>query len=592
MDSNNKKIQLSIDILLAIFMICILPVLMHLYLYQANLSAYDWFSNQDEQASDFFLHIKMIAILVIGIIMLFILCCTLLKNKSIIKLNKSHYFLFGYLFFSLLSAILSINKGFSFKGSYEQFQPITVLLAYGIINIFMYLFLVDNQKLKILFTGWSVSICLLSIIGFFQFIGIDPLNTSVFKRLTTPRQYWETIDNMQLVTEQNRTYLTLFNPNYVGLFASLALPIFIVLMCMEKQKKRKMLYGIVNIGLLVCTIGSRSKNTVFALILPLIFIILILRKMWIEHLKLSILGVVSTIILILLFNTIGGNIFSNSIKNSFYVEDPKIILQDIQLTDTGVIFQFPNSKCQIDYSLSIDNNFSFSILDENHNVLETTYNEENNSLLITDPNYYNISIMPIFLEENYGFAVNFQGKQWIFSKDNTGKYLYYNDANKWTTFNKAESADIFKERLFTGRGYVWNRTLPLLKQHIFIGSGSDTFVLEYPQEDYVSNYNQGYENVIVTKPHNLYLQIGVETGIISLLCFLIFYFIYFIQSIRLYWKCKFEHMLESYGFAIFVGTIGFMISSLVNDSTVCVSPLFWGILGIGIGINRKLRNDM
>lgn len=592
MDTIEKNNIGKLELILSITAISILPFMMYLHLYDPKLEKYDWFSNQSTIMSDFFLHIKMCFIIVLGILMLGVIFFNKTKKKISLTLPTIYWFLGGYLLFAILSAIFSVNKEFSFKGSYEQFQPIGVLITYGIVNIFTYYFINNVDSIKKVVNIWGISILILSALGFLQFIGKDPLNSSFIKKIITPRQYWADISEISLVTESNRTYLTFFNPNYVGLFASFTIPIFLVLFLGEKKWKKRLMYAFVLIGLTVCTIGSRSKNTVIALIIPIILAIIILRDIWKNNFKVIIIGIVVSIFIILGLNAMGGNLFGKSIIQAFKVQDPGVVLENITMSKKGVTIQFKDSQCTIDYTLNSDNTFLFQITNENGEQVENHYDISTNSLIIDDEKYYNISIMPVSMEDTYGFAINYNGKYWIFKKDSQNNYEYYNSVHKWTTLQTAKSVDIFPNTLFTGRGYVWNRTIPLLKETLLLGTGPDTFVITYPQDDYVSNYNQGYENTVVTKPHSLYLQIGVETGVLSLACFLAFYFYYFIQSVKLYWKCQFEGTVEVYGFAIFMGTIGFMISSIVNDSTVCVSPIFWTILGIGIGINSRLKTKM
>ena len=103
-------------------------------------------------------------------------------------------------------------------------------------------------------------------------------------------------------------------------------------------------------------------------------------------------------------------------------------------------------------------------------------------------------------------------------------------------------------------------------------------------------YNSGYTGQTITKPHNLYLQIGVQTGILSLIAFLAFYLIYFVSSFLLYTKCRLDSYSSKIGLGIFVGSFGYMISGIINDSMITVAPVFWALMGIGISINMQLKN--
>ena len=96
---------------------------------------------------------------------------------------------------------------------------------------------------------------------------------------------------------------------------------------------------------------------------------------------------------------------------------------------------------------------------------------------------------------------------------------------------------------------------------------------------------------MISKPHCWFLQVGVQTGVLSLLALLVFYGMYFVQSIRLYSKKISDSYLSQVGVAILVGTIGYMIAGLTNDSSITVAPVFWGVIGLGITVNIMVKNQ-
>lgn len=159
------------------------------------------------------------------------------------------------------------------------------------------------------------------------------------------------------------------------------------------------------------------------------------------------------------------------------------------------------------------------------------------------------------------------------------------------TAEYVESLDEYG-RAFSGRGFIWSRTIPLLKDNIILGSGPDTFLLNFPNDDYVAMYNSGYETEHMTKPHNMYLQIAVQTGILSLICFLTFYFWFFVSSIRLYAKAGKDKPLAMIGTGILCGTLGYMVVGIINDSMVVIAPLYWTLIATGLAINTILRHDL
>ena len=89
-----------------------------------------------------------------------------------------------------------------------------------------------------------------------------------------------------------------------------------------------------------------------------------------------------------------------------------------------------------------------------------------------------------------------------------------------------------------------------------------------------------------------YQGFSIQSGVLSLICFVVFYVWYLISSIRIYYKIAFDNTTVVLGFSIMLGTLGYMVMGLTNDSTVTVAPLYWLMIGIGVGINTKLKKTM
>jgi len=190
---------------------------------------------------------------------------------------------------------------------------------------------------------------------------------------------------------------------------------------------------------------------------------------------------------------------------------------------------------------------------------------------------------------NY-LVISTDDQDWIHIITNDGLY-YVNVFGKRTEIKKIEAIGFKKNQRFgSGRGYIWARTIPMMKDTILIGRGADTFCIYFPQNDYAGKYNAGFElNNIIDKPHNMYMLMSVGTGGISLAAFLSLLAVYFAQSFSIYRNGKFDSFIESVGLGIFLGILGFAVSGLVNDSTVSVMPLFYGLLGTGIAINIRVK---
>ncbi|MDD3148747.1 MAG: O-antigen ligase family protein, partial [Candidatus Riflebacteria bacterium] len=142
--------------------------------------------------------------------------------------------------------------------------------------------------------------------------------------------------------------------------------------------------------------------------------------------------------------------------------------------------------------------------------------------------------------------------------------------------------------LASNRGYIWSRTLPLLKKAIFVGYGPDTFAAHFPNHDYLGKLRVWGSGIftMIEKPHNLFLQVGINSGLISLLAILVLFAVYLYESICLYWRCCFCRASEIVGLGLMAAVVAYLVAAMFNDSIVGIAPVFWGVLGMGIAANR------
>jgi len=150
-----------------------------------------------------------------------------------------------------------------------------------------------------------------------------------------------------------------------------------------------------------------------------------------------------------------------------------------------------------------------------------------------------------------------------------------------------------RETLFSSRGYIWSRTVPLLKDTLWLGHGPDTFFFYFPQSDRIGKYLYlDSAEAVVDKPHNLYLQTWMNTGLLSLLALLALFGYYIITSLRLYCFTPQDNIYSSVGMACLTAITAYLICGLVYDSCICVAPVFWCLLGLGAACNHWLEQSM
>ena len=200
----------------------------------------------------------------------------------------------------------------------------------------------------------------------------------------------------------------------------------------------------------------------------------------------------------------------------------------------------------------------------------------------------------IFEDQN-AFTITAYGKSFhMFATDNGLKVLANGSVLETPIMPERVVAFDDYGKLFSNRLFIWSRSIPLLKDYFFIGSGPDHYPIVYPQNDIAGKLNYMGLYTIVDKPHNMYIQMGINTGVISLLAIIAVAGIYLIQSLNLLIK-KIEHTYLHYmGIGVFSGVFAlFLAAGMFNDQRTSLAPLFYVLLGLGFAINELIqRNQM
>lgn len=579
--------------------IIIVPLLVYEYVFTPSIANEAWFPDANI-ASDYFLFYKSILVISIG----FLSLVTLLykqfasKHKPFMYIQHWQIPLAFYAIFVFVSSLASSYKNVSWNGTYEQFETCLVLLSYCILAYYSYYAVKTEHDVQSIIRILLIGITIMCFIGLLQLIGADPLSSQLGKYLISADKSKEALDAMSFNFEKNRVSLTLMNPNYVGVYASMLFPITMGLAILLKDTSKKIVSGILTVLLAVAVFGSQSKTGLIILIGTTILVIIALYKKIFTNKKIVLIAGLAFVVLIAGFFTVNAmqdNAYLNSIKNALSQKEQEHILESIETKEDHVEIKYNGNTVLLRCELDAESKIDFSVTDIEGNNIKAKYDDTTMTFTLADESFNSLSVTPIFLSQDgiFGCEVKIDNSTWYFkSKTETEGYAYMNKYGRFDQIVTAESS-LFKgkEMLFSGRGYLWSRTIPLLKDNILIGQGPSTFVYAFPQNDYVGKYNNNFDSQVVTKPHNLYLQMAVETGVISAIAFIVLCLMYIVQCIMTYHKSALDSLVEQSGVLICISVIAYMVSGIINDSNVGVAPIFWVLLGVGFACNQIIKNE-
>ena len=603
-------------------------IITRMHSYQRDMSQFYW-SGGNSELTDFFSYFKMIAIIVCAVLALVLILYRLFTQSFAIKRCFAYIPMAIYSVFVIISYLCSDYKDFALLGYNDRFEGTLSLLAYMVMLFFIINSINSERNVKWVVYPIAVSSAILGVLGVSQALDHDFFRTVIGQKLITPNFMTESGSTVHELIEQaaaqgekflnftfvnKEIYQTVYNINYVSFYLTLLLPLFGMLfihsMMKGKEEKiwKKVIWGAL-FGLLVYNlIGSASSGGFLGMAIVVLVAIIILNKRILKWWKpLAILIVLTVLMggvtydrwLPELTGAISGVTGSN-VSDTTESESETAVKHNLEYIDTdgnNIIMGIDGST--FTFTTYPDNPIAIKIVDQDDKSIDLVPTDVSPVYGFDDERLGNCFLQPAQDEQgnNYFlFTSDGQKQNWPFRITNDGVF-YLNGLGALVDLDKIPAIGWENNGSWgNGRGYIFSRTLPMMKDTMLIGNGADTYCIYFPQKDYVGKYNSvsftENMNIIVDKPHNMYMGAWTGTGGLSVISLLAMWGIYIVQSAGIYFKRKFESFNEFIGCGIFLGICGFLAAALVDDSTVSVMPMFYGLLGTGIAINMILKRDM
>jgi O-antigen ligase len=541
---------------------------------------------------DFFSYYKSVIFSVMAYISFIVLVLLRLTNQFKFKMTKYYIPLLLYGFGVLVSFIISDYPVVARRGFIEQFQGVWVMIGYALVIASIYNYVEEEKQVRFLTYGFIFSAVFIGIIGMGQYLGADLYKTTFGKELILPARLEHLAPELSFTFAKNTIYATLYNTNFVGSFSALILPFALSLFLYAKELKYKILTGLFSALMVLTWIGSNSRAGYVGFTVAALFMIILYRKKIIHHIMA--VGIILVVFAVVIFglNSVSDgrvqrqfsrlNIF-NEIERLENIQENSLRWEDIKLDESSITIDTNRQ----DLRAELEGN-QFKFYDGDNQPLEIDIADGKNVTFVDDryKNFkadlnHNSSIINITA---YGkkLMVFYGGEEFMIA--GIGNVL------KSTQYPpRLEFMDGY-ERFGSSRGYIWSRSIPMLKENLIAGTGPDTYPMAFPQYDYVGKLNSFTSHrMIVDKPHNMYIQIGVNTGLLSLLSLLAVFVMYTIDSFKVYFKRDINTFMEYIGIGAFTGVMGYLAAGMFNDQIISVAPLFYVMVGLGLAVNRILR---
>lgn len=554
------------DLLIPILLVfCALPFVIRLAEYSCGYGQYPWYDEEDT-ILDLYGYWRSIFFEVLTLFTTVVLVFRLLLYPE--KRKECRIFLPLVLYggAAVCATVFSVNSKASLWGNFYQFQGIFVLLGYLIFAFYTYQILQEERDYRVLWYGLAAASAVLFAVGFLQVFKLDLLDVSWVQRLIMSREQFDFYGGtMETAFSGNNVFLTLYNPNYAGVFLTMIDSVFFVLCLSEAELKKRLWYCLGLAAGLVLLWFTYSRSVFVALLAALT------AFLWMEKTRGRL---ILKFLLPGLAAVIAGGLFLDYWNDFHFLsrmidEKKETQLEAIETTADGVSLHYGGEV----YMISI---------------------EEGKPLVRQEGKAAEIHPFdPIMIEvwEEEGrewLSVEVEGYPFYFGRQENG-YFYLTENGKAEQMVNIPHLDFGGlEYLGSGRLYIWSRVLPMLPQYLLTGSGPDTFAEVFPQNDYAGKavYAETTRR-IMEKPHNDYLLQWVQNGLVGMIGMVLFYIFYLKKCFAAYGGAKRECFSQRLGYGCFLGCVCYMAGSFFNDSTLYTTPLFWVFVGISLAAGQE-----
>lgn len=582
------------------FLLVVVPLIVHLKVIPLTGASFDFWTGQKENL-DFFSYYKMVWIIISALLAVAAMAIfVVIYGSDQIKVSFYYIPMAVYAFFVILSTEFSKYGDISLKGFTDRYEGMYVLLAYMAL-LFVTINLVNKElHIKILLGALFTGAIVISVIGVFQYVGYDFFKSTIGMSLILPQAYESMADKLQFQFGKNVIYSTLYHLDYVGSYMAMLFPLAFTLCILIKKKWIKVLFALLALLIAVNWLGSTSRAGMLGGFIAIVILMILINKVVIKNWKYFLSGFIILGVLIFGLNYISngylGSRIGSLINNAAQIVQSKensdskanMLLQGLDISGKQATLVTSTETLV----LSMNHN-QVVFKDKDQKPISVNYDKKTGKMNLLDDRYkdYELTVGKVdemnVLQLQKG-PLNF--KFWL----DKGRIMLLNNRNQIVNIEPVEKWGFEgKELLGSSRGYIWSRSIPLLKHTLAVGYGPDTFAIYFPQNDFMGKayaYN-GDMWQLVDKPHNFYLQVGLNTGIISLIALLSLFIVYFVRSVRLYIKNDYSNFISQAGVGIFVSICGYLGAAFFNDSVVSVAPVFWVLLGMGISINYILEKE-
>ncbi|MGL4789836.1 MAG: hypothetical protein ACRCW1_00385, partial [Anaerotignaceae bacterium] len=434
-----------------------------------HLTSFFW-NVLDEYAVNLDSYLRMEAFVLISVVSLVVLVFGILTSDLKMVKHKVYIPMGVFVVFVLLSYMFSEYKAVAAQGFSKQFESTFVLVGYMIITLYAMNVVNKEWDVKLIVNTFAVACFLAGIWGISEKLGnvIQNLPSWIY----TPVALKDMVEMGDIKSNIGNIWF-FGNQNFLSFFLVIPVSIFSMVAIGAEDIKKKLIFSAL-VGLMFFNLfAAESSSGYLSIFCAVVFGMVVFGGKNLAKWGKSI-GILLVCVIIAAIPNIG------SIKKEFNIGSTVAFAAEGEGQVESEIIN--RSFIKIDYIKTVDKTIEFLFqdgmnifIDADETGVTRVYDKDGNDLPFQNQH------VGVRSEFNQDFEVMYI---YVQVARYTWRFAYYNDMVYYASPSGMgilldDSVETFgfegNESFGTNRGYIWSRTIPILKETILIGKGAGTY---------------------------------------------------------------------------------------------------------------------
>ncbi|MCQ2505809.1 MAG: O-antigen ligase family protein [Lachnospiraceae bacterium] len=526
-------------------------------------------------------------------------------NYKKLKFRKIYIPVIVYTIMVSLSAVFSDYKDVVTQG-YRLHMTIFMLLGLFVSFWYCACFLRDKTDVKFITCFAIILIVLENALGWFERKYGEIALFPFMKRIILGKKLYNSGFNYTYTLLGGE--MSFDNIDYAGHFLSFAIP-FLIAYAFFTDKLWKSIISLVlavSSGAFVFIGGTTTGIFVCVCMVPIVVILganKFVKKYYLT-IPVIVLGVVAIIVSFNYWDKQleAGEIEEHPFFRYFNIESFGISEErekhplEVKLEEKGfhfntegddLILDFNGRRAIISYGL-VGESFVLSAKAVNGNEYGLSMNGED--IFIEDPDFNGIRLRWKIVENFPMIELTcYDIGSYLFCLTDKGMCMYSDSGIVVQVVDDNSLFDPSYYNAASNRGYIWSFMIPSIKDRWLLGAG--------PNCAFAANQANSFRGLLyhsgstAINTHNMYLQMAVETGVPSLIAFVVLVAWFVIKNWRTYCYRK-DVRNGAFAFSVMAGMIGYCVGGLANDMIATSFPYVMTLFAAAVIITCKDQDEI